>query len=141
MIGKTLGHYEITEKLGEGGMGAVYKARDTRLNRFVAIKVLPAAKVGDPDRKRRFEQEAKFEGDAPELRDAAADLRRCRRSHARDLSGRQPDRLRVRPRRLVQPLPSSVRSAAVDPPDGPGQQGLVSVLLARRAEARVPLGA
>src|SRR5512139_902562 len=59
MIGRTLGHYQITEKLGEGGMGAVYKARDTHLGRFVAIKVLPAAKVADPDRKRRFEQEAK----------------------------------------------------------------------------------
>jgi len=59
MIGKTLGHYEITEKLGEGGMGVVYKARDTHLDRFVAIKVLPAEKVADPDRKRRFVQEAK----------------------------------------------------------------------------------
>src|SRR5512143_3929161 len=59
MIGKTLGHYEIEEKIGEGGMGAVYKARDTHLDRFVAIKVLPAAKVADPERKRRFEQEAK----------------------------------------------------------------------------------
>ncbi len=59
MIGRTLGHYEITERLGEGGMGAVYKARDAHLGRFVAIKVLPAAKVADPDRKRRFEQEAR----------------------------------------------------------------------------------
>src|SRR5512137_1841898 len=59
MIGKTLGHYQITEKLGEGGMGVVYKARDTHLDRFVAIKVLPAEKVADPDRKRRFVQEAK----------------------------------------------------------------------------------
>ena len=59
MIGKTLGHYQITEKLGEGGMGVVYKARDTHLDRFVAIKVLAAEKVADPDRKRRFIQEAK----------------------------------------------------------------------------------
>src|SRR5512136_1650481 len=59
MIGKTLDHYQITEKLGEGGMGVVYKARDTHLDRYVAIKVLPAEKVADPDRKRRFAQEAK----------------------------------------------------------------------------------
>jgi serine/threonine protein kinase len=59
MIGKTLGHYQITEKLGEGGMGVVYKARDTHLDRTVAIKVLPPEKVSDPERKRRFVQEAK----------------------------------------------------------------------------------
>jgi eukaryotic-like serine/threonine-protein kinase len=59
MIGKTLGHYQITEKVGAGGMGVVYKARDLHLDRFVAIKILPAEKVADPDRKRRFVQEAK----------------------------------------------------------------------------------
>jgi serine/threonine protein kinase len=59
MIGKTISHYRILEKLGEGGMGVVYKARDTHLDRFVAIKVLPAEKVADPERKRRFVQEAK----------------------------------------------------------------------------------
>jgi Tol biopolymer transport system component/predicted Ser/Thr protein kinase len=59
MIGKTLSHYRILEKLGESGMGVVYKARDTHLDRFVAIKVLPAEKVADPERKRRFVQEAK----------------------------------------------------------------------------------
>ncbi len=59
MIGKTLGHYRITEKLGEGGMGAVYKARDLHLDRFVTLKILPPEKVADPERKRRFVQEAK----------------------------------------------------------------------------------
>src|SRR5215831_12450896 len=59
MVGKTVSHYKIEEKLGEGGMGVVYRARDTRLDRFVALKVLPAEKVADPERKRRFVQEAK----------------------------------------------------------------------------------
>ena len=59
MTGQTLLHYEVLEKLGEGGMGVVYKARDTHLDRFVAIKVLPAAQMADPVRKRRFTQEAK----------------------------------------------------------------------------------
>jgi Tol biopolymer transport system component/predicted Ser/Thr protein kinase len=59
VTGQTLLHYEVLEKLGEGGMGVVYKARDTHLDRFVAIKVLPAAQMADPVRKRRFIQEAK----------------------------------------------------------------------------------
>jgi serine/threonine protein kinase len=59
MVGRTISHYEIIEKLGEGGMGVVYKARDTHLDRCVAIKVLPPEKVADAERKRRFVQEAK----------------------------------------------------------------------------------
>ena len=59
MIGKTLGHYRIDSKLGEGGMGVVYRAFDTHLDRAVAIKVLRPDAIASPDRKRRFVQEAK----------------------------------------------------------------------------------
>jgi len=57
--GIKLGPYEILAPVGEGGMGEVYRARDTRLNRSVAIKVLPQAIAADPDRMQRFEQEAR----------------------------------------------------------------------------------
>jgi eukaryotic-like serine/threonine-protein kinase len=57
--GTKLGPYEIAGQLGAGGMGEVYRARDTRLQRDVAIKVLPASFSSDPDRLRRFEQEAR----------------------------------------------------------------------------------
>ena len=57
--GTTLGSYQITAKIGEGGMGEVYQARDTKLDRDVALKVLPEAFMADPDRLARFEREAK----------------------------------------------------------------------------------
>jgi serine/threonine-protein kinase len=58
MLGRQVQQYQFTEKLGAGGMGEIYKALDTRLSRTVAIKVLPSARSGDPDRRRRFLQEA-----------------------------------------------------------------------------------
>src|SRR3989441_6219652 len=57
--GDKLGPYEILAPLGAGGMGEVYRARDTKLDREVAIKILPAALAQDPDRLARFEREAK----------------------------------------------------------------------------------
>jgi len=58
MIGRTLGHFRILEKLGAGGMGEVYRARDERLERDVAIKVLPAGTLADEAARKRFRQEA-----------------------------------------------------------------------------------
>ena len=59
MVGRSLGHYEIVEKLGAGGMGEVYLAHDGNLHRKVALKILPAFFTQDPDRLRRFQQEAR----------------------------------------------------------------------------------
>ena len=57
--GTRIGIYEVTAKIGEGGMGEVYQARDTTLDRDVALKVLPEAFTADPDRLARFQREAK----------------------------------------------------------------------------------
>src|SRR6266403_5838176 len=59
MIGATLRHYRIESKLGAGGMGVVYRALDTHLDRPVAIKVFPASAVGNAERRIRFAQEAR----------------------------------------------------------------------------------
>jgi len=58
-ISQTIAHYRIASKLGQGGMGEVYRATDTKLDREVAIKVLPESFAGDRNRIARFEREAK----------------------------------------------------------------------------------
>ena len=60
MIGQRIGNYQITDKLGAGGMGEVFRARDTQLGRDVAVKALPDVFAADPDRLTRFEREAKL---------------------------------------------------------------------------------
>ena len=58
-VGELLSHYRVEAKIGEGGMGAVYRAYDTRLHRQVALKVLPPESLADPERKQRLMQEAR----------------------------------------------------------------------------------
>ncbi len=57
-VGSRIAHYDVTALIGEGGMGQVYQATDTKLNRDVALKILPEAFATDPDRLARFQREA-----------------------------------------------------------------------------------
>jgi serine/threonine protein kinase len=54
MVGKKILHYQLIDKIGAGGMGEIYKAQDSRLNRLVAVKILSPGLSTDPERKRRF---------------------------------------------------------------------------------------
>ncbi len=60
MVGSTISHYKVVEKIGKGGMGEVYRVTDTKLNRDVALKVLPEAFASDPQRLASFEGEPKL---------------------------------------------------------------------------------
>jgi serine/threonine protein kinase len=60
-----LSHYRIVEKIGEGGMGVVWKALDTKLHRHIALKVLPPELIADPERRRRFQREARAAAAVP----------------------------------------------------------------------------
>ena len=60
MVGKTISHYKVLEKIGEGGMGEVYRATDTKLNRDVALEIFPEQFASDSQRMGWFEQEAKL---------------------------------------------------------------------------------
>jgi len=73
-----ISHFHVIEKIGEGGMGLVYRAHDDRLDRDVAIKVLPDSVSHDPDRLRRFKHEARAAGALPEYPDGLRH-RRARR--------------------------------------------------------------
>ncbi len=59
MVGKTISHYKVLEKIGEGGMGVVYRATDTKLNRDVALKILPQHLSERAELRERFEREAR----------------------------------------------------------------------------------
>ena len=85
-----LGPYRIVSLIGSGGMGEVYRARDTRLLRDVALKVLPASFTNDPDRLRRFEQEARAVAEPSQHR-LSSRRRQCERSslHCLRIAGRR----------------------------------------------------
>ena len=110
--GTVLGHFEILSPIGAGGMGEVYKAKDTRLDRTVAIKVLPEHLAESPERKKRFEREAKAisQLNHPHIYDVSLDGERF--LMVRRVASSIPRRIHVVrnwSRELEQPVPSESR--------------------------------
>ena len=100
MIGQTLAHYRITHSIGAGGMGEVYRATDTKLDREVAIKVLPTEFAWDPERLARFEREAKL----------LAALNHPNIGQRQGRAGRQGEGARLRPDASFKQQPRGCRS-------------------------------
>ena len=85
--GTRSGPYKLMERIGEGGMGRVYKARDTRLERLVAIKLLPENRLSEPDRRARFIQEARAASALNHLEEVLVIIKRAEREPAVSTSG------------------------------------------------------
>ena len=86
-VGSTIAHYSVDALIGEGGMGQVYQATDTKLNRQVALKILPEAFASDPDRLARFQREAQVLASLNHPRRVAGGrtLRACNHASSRHL--------------------------------------------------------
>ena len=124
--GTTLGPYSVTAKIGEGGMGEVYRARDTKLDRDVALKVLPQAFTDDPDRLARFEREAKV----------LASLNHPNIGHIYGLEEAEP-----RAEQFTNVTPQSgtdaTGTAALPPAGAEARLGLLANVVSERRELRV----
>ena len=148
MIGQTISHYRIVEKLGGGGMGVVYKAEDTRLDRFVALKFLPEEVAQDPQALERFRREAQG-GFCPESSQHLHDLRHRRGErpglHRHGVSGwRDPEASHRRPPDGIGCRYSSLAIEIADALDAAHTEGIVhrdikpaNIFVTKRGHAKI----